>query len=142
MRAYPGKSYEEKRMNDNIDSLIHAVQTWLVTGSISPDILADDFIFSSPFWKEASKSAFLDKFLDPTEYIETSLSNITGFDPIINCVSKDRSYFTITLKYHTKNGSSVDEVVVCKVQDGLITEMKSIYDLSETLKAHGLPAKA
>ena len=105
---------------------------------MNPDVLSDDFVFSSPFWQQANKKTFLDKFLDPTEYIEKSLSNITAFDPIIRCVSNGGDYFTLVLKYHTKNGCCVDEVVVCRVEGDLITSMNTIYDLAQTKQAHNL----
>ncbi|TNF70319.1 MAG: hypothetical protein EP298_00015 [Gammaproteobacteria bacterium] len=95
-------------------------------------------MFSSPFWKQANKDSFLDKFLDSTEYIEKSLSNIVKFDTVIHCANEDNSYFTLTLRYHTKNGYSVDEVVICAVRDGKIFNMKSIYDLALTKKAQNL----
>ena len=125
-------------MSHDIEYLTEAIQTWLVEGKLDADVLADSFTFSSPFWKEATKSEFLEKFLDPAEYIEKSLSNITGFDPIIHCVSRNKDFFTITLRYHTKNGCSVDEVVLCRVENGLVSKMKSIYDLEQTIKAHNL----
>lgn len=125
-------------MTDNIDRLMEAIETWLMSGGLDPDILSDDFVFSSLFWQQADKKAFLNKFLDPAEYIEKSLSNITAFDPIIRCVAKDNAYFTLVLKYHTKNGCSVDEAVVCKVKNGLVTSMNTIYDLAQTKQAHNL----
>lgn len=125
-------------MTYNIDQLMEAVETWLVSGDLNPGILSDNFVFSSPFWRQADKKAFLDKFLDPTEYIEKSLSNIIAFDPIIRCVAKDNTHFTLVLKYHTQNDCSIDEAVVCKVEDGLVTSMNTIYDLAQTKQAHNL----
>ena len=125
-------------MSYDIDFLIDSVEEWLVKGNLNQNILSSEFTFSSPFWKQADKNEFLDKFLDPTEYIEKSLSNIIKFDPFIRCISIDNSYFTLTLTYHTKNGTSVDEVAVCTIKNGLICRMKTIYDLEETKKAHNL----
>ena len=125
-------------MNYSIDTLMQAVEKWLVTGELNTNILSSDFTFSSPFWKKANKQEFIAKFSDPTEYIEKSLVNITKFDPIVYCASKDGQYFTLTLTYHTKNGCSVDEVVLCEVNEGLLQRMKTIYDLSETKKAHNM----
>lgn len=122
----------------SINQLMEAIEAWLMSGDLDPDILSDDFVFSSPFWQQADKKAFLDKFLDPAEYIEKSLSNITAFDPIVRCIAKDNAYFTLVLKYHTKNGCSVDEAVVCKVENGLVASMKTIYDLAQTKQAHNL----
>lgn len=128
----------DTKMKYTITELSKSVEKWLIDGNLNPDILSDNFTFSSPFWKQADKEGFLDKFLDPTEYIEKSLSNIIKFDPAIHCFSEDKSYFTITLRYHTKNGYSVDEVVVCEVKDDQISSMNTIYDLELTKKAHNL----
>jgi CRISPR/Cas system Type II protein with McrA/HNH and RuvC-like nuclease domain len=125
-------------MSYDIEFLMNSIEKWLTDGSLNQGILSNDFTFTSPFWKHADKNGFLEKFLDPTEYIEKSLSNIIKFDPIICCISKDNSYFTLTLTYHTKNGTSVDEVVVCTIKNGLLHKMKKIYDLELTKKAHNL----
>lgn len=125
-------------MRFTIKELGNAIEKWLIEGELNPNVLSDDFTFSSPFWKKADREGFLNKFLDPTEYIEKSLSNIVKFDPTIFCISEDNKYFTLTLTYHTKNGYSVDEVVVCRVRDDRICSMNTIYDLDQTKKAHNL----
>ena len=75
-----------------VKHLISAIQTRLVEGKLNASVLAKDFYFSSPFWKEAAKAEFLEKFLDLTEYIEKSLYNITSFDPITHCISKNKDF--------------------------------------------------
>ncbi|MEQ1790505.1 MAG: hypothetical protein ABL857_08685, partial [Rickettsiales bacterium] len=111
---------------------------WLITGNLNAEILADNFHFISPFWQSNGKDEFLAKFFDPTEYREKSLSNILRFDPIIKLKSDDHQYFSIVLQYHTKYGISVDEAVLGTVKDGLLTELRSIYDLTKTKEAHQL----
>ena len=125
-------------MSYSIEQLAKAVELWLVKGDLDPGILSDEFEFNSPFWKKADRQSFLDKFLDPTEYIEKSLSNIVSFDPIQLCFSDAKDVFTITLTYHTQNGTSVDECVLCHVKEGRLVSMRSIYDLVLTKKAHNL----
>lgn len=96
----------------------------------------EPFKFISPFWKGNNKAEFLDKFLDPTTYITTSLSKIIKFDPVIKFKSiSDDNNFAIILQYHTRNGSSVYETVLGTIKDGLLIELRSIYDLDETKKA-------
>lgn len=121
-----------------LDQLLDFTVDWLVTGNLNAAIFADDFHFVSPFWKTSDKAAFLAKFLDPREYREKSLANILRFDPIIKLKSDDHRYFSITLQYHTKYGVSVDEAVLGTVKNGLITELRSIYDLAKTKEAHRL----
>lgn len=121
-----------------IDEIVDAIEKWLVTGELNEFILADDFHFISPFWKSNDKAAFVAKFLDPTEYREKSLSNILKFDPIIKLQSEDKKHFSIILQYHTKYGVSVDEAVLGTVENGLLVELKSIYDLEKTKQAHRL----
>ena len=121
-----------------MNEIKEAVERWLVTGELNASILANDFTFSSPFWQQANRENFIDKFSDPTAYIEKSLSNIVKFDSFVYCISHDNRYFTLTFTYYTKNGCSVDEVVLCKIKDGLLQSMKTIYDLSQTKKAHNL----
>jgi hypothetical protein len=45
---------------------------------------------------------------------------------------------TIILQYHTQNGSSVWEAVLGTVEEGMLVELRSIYDLEATKKAHAL----
>ncbi|WP_192484107.1 MULTISPECIES: hypothetical protein [Cysteiniphilum] len=125
-------------MKYTILELSQLIEEWLTKGKLNPDILADDFMFSSPFWKQADKAEFLSKFLDPAEYIKKSLSNISNFDPVICCFSEDKAYFTLALRYHTQNGYSVDEVVICSVKSGLIHNMNTVYDLEQTKLAHNI----
>lgn len=119
-------------MGYTVNTLIKAVDIWLTTGDLDKHILHNDFIFSSPFWKNANKEVFLNQFLDASEYKKTALEKILTFDPIIHCTSEDQKYFTITLTYHTRNGHSVDEVLLAEVKDGFLYRMTSIYDLNET----------
>lgn len=120
------------------DELIDHTLDWLTTGNLNTEILADNFQFISPFWQSNDKDAFLEKFLDPTEYREKSLSNILRFDPIIKLKSDDSHYFSIILQYHTKYRLSVDEAVLGKIKNGLLAELRSIYDLAKTKEAHRL----
>jgi hypothetical protein len=122
----------------SIDQLINSVQHWLTVGELDVSILANDFEFNSPFWKKANRAEFIEQFQDPTDYTNTALAKIIKFDPIVRCVSEDKNYFTITLTYHTRNDHSVTEVIHCRVNDGLIQKMVSIYDLAETKAALGL----
>lgn len=112
--------------------------TWLLTGQLFPAMIDDNFQFISPFWKSNDKVAFVEKFLDPTEYQEKSLSNILRFDPVIKLKSDDNKHFSIILQYHTKYGVTVDEAVLGTVENGLLTELRSIYDLEKTKQAHRL----
>lgn len=121
-----------------IDQLIDYTEKWLVTGDLNKNILADDFRFISPFWESNDKNAFLAKFLDPTEYREKSLSNILRFAPVIKLKSGDGLYFSIILQYYTKYDISVDEAVLGTIKNGLLIELRSIYDLEKTKKAHRL----
>lgn len=113
-------------------------EKWLVTGELNQTMIANNFHFNSPFWANMDKNAFIAKFLDPTEYIEKSLSNIVGFDFIIKLKSESNKHFSIVLQYHTKYGFSVDEAVLGTVENGLLIELRSIYDLEKTKKAHRL----
>lgn len=122
-------------MNNNVKVIVGAVNKWLTTGALEQDLIHKEFIFSSPFWKHAERQEFLDQFLDPSDYKEAALSKILRFDPIIHCVSEDQHYFTITLTYHTRNGHSVDEVVLGEIRNGLLYKMTSIYDLDKTKQA-------
>lgn len=121
-----------------MEEIIDLTETWLINGDLNPAMLADNFQFISPFWKGSNKAEFLDKFLDPTEYKKLSLSNITKFDPLLQFKGLDGKHFSIILQYQTKNGSSVWEAVLGKVEKGMLVELRSIYDLETTKKAHGL----
>ena len=116
-----------------LEEIIDSIEKWLVKGDITSDILADNFKFISPFWKGSNKTEFLDKFLDPSAYITSSLSKITNFNPVMKFKNiSDDSKFAIILQYHTKNGNSVYETVLGTVLDGKLIELRSIYDLHET----------
>ena len=119
-----------------LEMLIEKVSTWLITGEIDPAIFADEFRFISPFWQGNNKVEFLDKFLDPTHYKKVSLSKITHFDPIIPLKGLDEKHFSIVLQYHTILGQSVYEAVLGSINEqGLLMELRSIYDLEATKKA-------
>jgi hypothetical protein len=128
-------------MHFTVEEIIDLTETWLIKGDLNPDMLAENFQFISPFWKGNNKAEFIDKFLDPTEYKKLSLSNITKFDPLLQFKGLDGKHFSIILQYHTKNGSSVWEAVLGTVEDGMLVELRSIYDLEATKKAHGLEEK-
>ena len=121
-----------------VEKIISLVETWVVTGNLNTDMLAQNFKFTSPFWESNDRAAFIDKFHDSSVYQKTSLSNIVKFDPIIKLKGLDDNHFAIVLQYHTKNGHSVYETVLGNVQDGRLVELRSIYDLAETKRAHGL----
>jgi hypothetical protein len=125
-------------MHFTIEELIDLTETWLVKGDLNPDMLGENFQFISPFWKGNNKAEFLSKFLDPTEYKKVSLSNITKFDPLLQFKGLDKNHFSIILQYHTKNGSNVWEAVLGTVENGLLIELRSIYDLEATKKAHDI----
>jgi hypothetical protein len=57
---------EASNMQTKLNELIESIKVWLKTGEINPDILAEEFVFSSPYWKRANRKEFLEKFLDPT----------------------------------------------------------------------------
>ena len=118
-----------------IDEALNLTEAWLVTGKFNPNILANAFQFNSPFWQSANKIEFLARFGDPTEYQKVSLAQITHFDPIIQLKNPDGKHFAIILQYHTKNGGHVYETVIGSLVEGLISELRSIYDLEETKKA-------
>ena len=122
----------------SIDQIMDYTEKWLVTGELNQTIIADGFHFHSPFWTNMDKKAFIGKFLDPTEYIDKSLSNIVRFEFLIKLKNESNTYFSIILQYHTKYGVSVDEAVLGTVQDGLLVELRSIYDLEKTKQAHRL----
>lgn len=122
-----------------IKKIIELVELWLIKGELVSDILDENFRFISPFWQSNDKAGFVEKFQDPTTYKETSLSNIVKFDPLIRFKDIDGDkYFAIILQYHTKNGGSVWESVLGTVSNGLLIELRSIYDLESTKKAHNL----
>ena len=125
-------------MKYQIDQLIDYVEKWLVTGELNVTMLSDNFHFISPFWQSNDKNTFVEKFLDPKEYIEKSLSNILRFDPIIKLKSDDAKHFSIIMQYHTKYGVSVDEAVLGTVENGLLIGLRTIYDLEKTKLAHRL----
>lgn len=118
-----------------IDEITNSIETWLVSGDLNKNILSENFQFTSPFWKEANKDEFLAQFGNPKSYKETALSKITHFDPVIQLKSSNGENFGIVLQYHTKNGQKVYETVFGTVIDGLLVELRSMYDLDETKKA-------
>ncbi len=119
----------------SLEIIMDWVLEWLVSGNLHLEMLSSHFQFTSPFWKTSSKDHFIDKFKNSTTYQETSLANIVKFDPVIKLKGLDGNHFAIVLQYHTKNGHSVYETVLGTVEQGLLTELRSIYDLSETKKA-------
>lgn len=123
-----------------LENLMDKVSTWVTTGELDPTIFSDEFKFISPFWLGNNKAEFLNKFLDPTQYKTASLAKITHFDPVFFFKSLDEKHFSIVLQYHTTNGHSVYETVLGTVNNvGLISELRSIYDLEATKKALQLP---
>ena len=125
----------KKQQTFTIDEILNLVEIWVFTGELNPDMLEENFHFSSPFWQKTNRAEFLVKFADPKVYQETALSKITHFDPVIQLKSADGKHFAIVFQHHTKNGGQVYEAVLGAASAGLITEMRSIYDLEETKKA-------
>ena len=122
-------------MNFSIEELINYTEIWLIKGDLNPTILADNFQFISPFWESSSRVEFIDKFQNSSDYKDKSLSKITKFDPIIKCSSVDLKHFSIIVQYYTSNGSSIYEALLGTVTDGLLVELRSIYDLEATKRA-------
>lgn len=122
-------------MNFTLEEIIDLTETWLIKGDLNSNMLANNFQFISPFWKSNSREDFVNKFQNSSIYQETSLSKITKFDPVIKFKGLDGSHFALILQYHTKNNSSVYEAVSGKVVNGLLVELRTIYDLNETKKA-------
>ena len=122
----------------SIQEIAAAIKQWLVTGDISPELLADEFQFSSPYWKEASRDQFIQQFCLGDDYKNKVLSKITKFDSMITLFDETHTYFSITLRYTTNNGTSVNEAVLGKTDGSFLTQLTSIYDLTETRKAFEL----
>lgn len=120
----------------SMEAIMDFVLEWLVSGNLHVEMLSDHFRFTSPFWETSSKDRFIDQFKNSTIYQETSLANIIKFDPVIKLKGLDDRHFAIVLQYHTRNGQSVYETVLGCVERGLLTELRSIYDLAATKKAH------
>lgn len=118
-----------------IETIANSIENWLISGNLNPMILSETFQFTSPFWRGANKTEFLAQFGDPKSYQAVVLSKITHFDPVIQLKSSDGRNFAIVLQYHTKNNKHVYETVLGTVIDGLLTELRSIYDLDETKEA-------
>lgn len=66
------------------------------------------------------------------------MSNITHFDPLLQFKGIDGKHFAIIMQDHTKNDTHVYETVIGTMENGLVTELRSIYDLAETKKAHNI----
>ena len=123
-------------MSFTIDAIMEKISMWLTTGEVDANIFSEDFQFISPFHKQKNKAVFLEDFKHKTFYRDSILSSIVKFDPVISLKSNDGNNFAIVLQYHTKNGHSVWETVLGKVDAvGLLVEMRSIYDLEATKKA-------
>jgi ABC-type microcin C transport system permease subunit YejE len=123
-------------MHFTLDVVMEKISTWLTTGEFDSAILSEDFQFFSPFYKQKNKTLFLEDFKSKTFYKDSVLSNIVKFEPVILFKSVDENYFSIILQYHTKNGQSVWETVLGKVDEaGLLVELRSIYDLAATKDA-------
>jgi hypothetical protein len=124
-----------KHQKFTADEILNFVETWLITGDLNESMLAENFQFTSPFWKGANKSEFLKQFGDPKSYQEVALSKITHFDPVIKLKDFNEEHVAIILQYHTKNGNHVYETVLGTLANGLLVELRSIYDLDETKKS-------
>ncbi len=124
-------------MTQTIEQIMEDTETWVVTGKLNTDMLAENFQFISPFWKSNNRAEFIEVFQNSGAY-QKILANIVKFDPLVRCVGLDSIHFSIVLRYFTRNGCSVWETVLGKVENGLLVEARSIYDLAETRKAHEL----
>ena len=112
-----------------------AIEKWLVCGDLSLEVsdFSEKFVFDSPFWEKAERSEFIDKFKKSSGYKDLSLKKIKSFDSVIKF--KNKNQFLIVLNYYSINGMSVWEAVLGKVEDGKLSELRSIYDLNETKRA-------
>jgi hypothetical protein len=117
------------------EELMDLTEVWLTTGELDTNMLAEGFQFISPFWKSNDKNDFINTFQKSSDYQDNALSKITKFDPLLKFKGVDEKYFAIVLQYHTKNGCSVYETVLGTVENGLLVELRSIYDLAATKKA-------
>lgn len=121
------------------DNTIQKTVVWFTTGQIDPNILANNFLFKSPYYKDKDKTAFINEFNNTTFYQKQVLAKIKKFDPLITLKSGDGNYFAIITEYHTYSGHSVYETVLGKLNNaGLLVELRSIYDLQETKQAFQL----
>lgn len=123
-------------MNFTIEELIDLTETWITKGDLDCSMLADNFQFISPYWKSNSRAEFIEKFKHSSDYKESILSNIIKFDPISKFKSLDGKQFSIILQYHTKNGCSIYETILGTAVNGMLVELRTIYDLDATKKAH------
>ncbi len=117
------------------NDMANKIKHWLISGKLDPEILSEDFLFQSPFWKQANKNEFVKEFIESDKYIKTALSKIERFDPVIITISNDGIYFNIFLTYHTRNNASVNECVFGSIENGKVRKLISIYDLEETKHA-------
>lgn len=115
--------------------IANAITSWLMTGELDIRFLANNFVFQSPYWKQATREEFIGRLVNATDYKETALAKIVKFDPIIVTYSDDQQYFNIYLTYFTKNGLSVNECVLGRIEGEKLSLLISIYDLEETKQA-------
>ncbi len=121
----------------SIKEILNLTKEWILNGNLNPDILAESFQLISPFWKSNNREEVIEKFQTSNAYREV-LGNIVHFDPVLDFIGLDGVHFAIIFQYHTKNSSHVFETLLCRVSNGLLVELRSIYDLAETKEAHGL----
>ncbi len=121
------------------DNTIQKTVFWFTKGHIDPTVLADNFEFKSPYYKDKNKAEFINEFNNTDFYQKQVLAKIEKFDPLITLKSDDSNYFAIITEYHTYSGHNVYETVLGKLnEDGLLVELRSIYDLQETKEAFQL----
>ena len=66
-----------------MNKIIDKTCEWVFTGKLDVDMLAENFHFSSPFYKEHDKAKFLADFKVSTFYKDRVLSGIKNFDPVL-----------------------------------------------------------
>ncbi len=121
------------------DNTIQKTLAWYTKGHIDPTVLADNFLFKSPYYKDKNKAEFIHEFNDTDFYRTKVLAKIKTFDPLVTLKSDGHDYFAIVAEYHTYSGHNVYETIFGKLDSaGLLVELRSIYDLQETKEAFQL----
>ena len=48
-----------KPQDSTTNNIANSIKQWLISGELDPEILSEDFLFRSPFWKQANKNKFI-----------------------------------------------------------------------------------
>lgn len=91
----------------NSENTIQKTLLWFTTGKVDPNILANNFLFRSPYYKGENKIDFVNEFNNKNFYQKNVLAKIKKFDPLITLRSADGKYFAIITEYHTYSGHQV-----------------------------------